>query len=583
MAHNRFLLGLIWRIAPLRVCAQVLERCFSLSYGAFYTLIFFRYLINHLAEGAPFSRILSFLLLFTAIGLTDAAIKAWFHNLYQPRTDQLIRERLAVLLYNKAVNADLASREDPEAYDRYTRAAEQCSARCLRLLELLAGTAGLLLATALNAAFVLWADPSALALCIVPIALVFYFQRRRGVRAARLDREATPHLRRAEYVKRVAYLPQYAKELRLTPILGVLGHTFDEAIRALGENARKQGLLVALNRFAAEFAMQILLLVGLYGYIAWRYLAWNAFTLGDLASLTGAMTNLSSFVEDLANNYAQLRQNELYAADFQQILEQAPAIRSGSAPCDCRGSVVFHNVSFSYPGRGPALRDVNLVLRPGERVAIVGRNGAGKSTLVKLLLRLYDPDTGSIRIGGQDLRQVRLGDLRAGIATAFQDFRVYGATAAENVLMGPCETPADRARAEQALGAAGLDLPGEAVLTREFAGDGRILSGGQAQKLAVARVFASPAPIAVLDEPSAALDPLSEARLYETLLAAGGSRTLLFISHRLSSVRDVDRIYMMDHGRIVEEGTHHELMRRNGLYAEMFRKQAQRYREGDAL
>ena len=189
MAHNRFLLGLIWRIAPLRVCAQVLERCFSLSYGAFYTLIFFRYLINHLAEGAPFSRILSFLLLFTAIGLTDAAIKAWFHNLYQPRTDQLIRERLAVLLYNKAVNADLASREDPEAYDRYTRAAEQCSARCLRLLELLAGTAGLLLATALNAAFVLWADPSALALCIVPIALVFYFQRRRGVRAARLDRD----------------------------------------------------------------------------------------------------------------------------------------------------------------------------------------------------------------------------------------------------------------------------------------------------------------------------------------------------------------------------------------------------------
>jgi ATP-binding cassette subfamily B protein len=234
----------------------------------------------------------------------------------------------------------------------------------------------------------------------------------------------------------------------------------------------------------------------------------------------------------------------------------------------------------------PSLTNVSLTIKRGEKIAFVGYNGAGKTTLTKLLMRLYDPSEGRILYNGQDLRELSLEQLRSHIGAVFQDYRLFGATVAENVLGDVYDgTPEQEATVKAALHAATFDekleqLPDgiNTLLTREFDDKGINLSGGEAQKVAIARCFAHPFELMILDEPSSALDPLAEYELNHAILKKADEKTVIFISHRLSTTRMADRIYMFENGAIIESGSHEELMEQNGKYAEMFRLQAEKYR-----
>lgn len=579
--NNCKVLALIHRLTPGRIALQILERCASLAYGSFYSLLLFRFLIDALEHSAPLSNVAGFLLLFVGAGLAVDLFKAWFHNLYRPKSDQWITKALTDLLQEKAKSADLTSYENPEYYDRYTLAAEQAVKQSLLLVETVAMMCGVIFALFLNAGFVLFVDPSTLLLSAIPITLSFFFERQRSERTYRMECEAVPHRRRAEYVRRTVYLAEYAKELRITTIFSVLKRNFSEAMQQLQKNVKRHGVWIALYRFIAEFALQVLLFLSLYGYIVWRYLAKNAFPLGDFASLSGAIINFAGFVEDLAGGYNDFHRIGGYVGDLLHFLEKEPAIRDGAEDFCFRRTIEFRSVGFTYPGqKQPALQDVSFTIQRGERIAIVGFNGAGKSTLVKLLLRLYEPQCGEILVDGRPLTAFRLNSLRSEIVCAPQDFHLYSATVANNVLMRPAG-PEDEECVRNALKAVGLEIddPMHTLLTKEFSEEGLNLSGGQSQKLAVARIFASDAPIAVLDEPSSALDPISEAAMFQSLLAAGKSRTILFVSHRLSSVQAADRILVFERAELVEDGTHQELMEQEGLYAAMWRIQAENDRK----
>ena len=264
--------------------------------------------------------------------------------------------------------------------------------------------------------------------------------------------------------------------------------------------------------------------------------------------------------------------------------------------------VSLENVSFTYPGASaPALHDLSLEIRAGEKLAIVGANGAGKSTLTKLLMGLYEPGGGRVLIDGKDTSGVRPEALREVVGAVRQDFQIYAASLCENVIMdevshgdgeshgegeahGDRESHGDRRISALALEAAGLgewasQLPGglDHTLTREFEEEGALPSGGEAQKLALSRLFARMPPICLLDEPSAALDPIAEAELNQAMLRAAGGRTLILISHRLSTTRFCDRIVLLEDGRVAEQGSHDALMELGGQYALMFSAQAGRY------
>lgn len=240
-------------------------------------------------------------------------------------------------------------------------------------------------------------------------------------------------------------------------------------------------------------------------------------------------------------------------------------------------SLEFRHVSFSYPSGGFAIKDLDFSVAPGEHIAVVGHNGAGKTTMMKLLLRLYDVSEGEICMDGQPLRHYDVRALRKSIGVAFQESHDYAMSLRENLQL---YADADDEALRAALRHAGLERLEESLdtdLTREFDENGSVLSGGEKQKLALARLFCADFGLMLLDEPSAALDPLAEYELMQSLMTLAKGRTVVMVAHRLSTVRHMDRILVIDGGRLAEEGTHEELMARNGIYAEMFRKQGENY------
>ncbi len=249
--------------------------------------------------------------------------------------------------------------------------------------------------------------------------------------------------------------------------------------------------------------------------------------------------------------------------------------------------LTLKNVSFTYEGQTkPVLKNISLDIPAGQKVAFVGHNGAGKSTLVKLIMRLYDVTEGEILLDGVNIKDYKLSEYRHRFGTIFQDFKIFAADIEENVLLHPAENEKDSEIAQNAIKASGLWDKVEGLekgmktqLTREFDDEGTILSGGEFQKIAVARVFAKQSSIAILDEPSSALDPISEYEMFENMMTACKDKTVMFISHRLSSAVNADIIYLLEQGEIAEQGTHSELMNKGGKYAQMFEMQSKQYRE----
>ena len=268
--------------------------------------------------------------------------------------------------------------------------------------------------------------------------------------------------------------------------------------------------------------------------------------------------------------------------NFLEYKETLPEDQDGIMPDIEFDSLEFKNVSFSY-GSKEIIKDLSFTIKRDQTAALVGHNGAGKTTIIKLMLRLYDPDSGIILYNGKDIKKYNLRAYREVFATTFQDFMLFGMTVKENILMGR-QYDDEVKMVTDALKKAGvydkvmtLDKGIDTMMTREFDEKGAVLSGGESQKIAVARTFVKNAPMKIFDEPSSALDPIAEYELFKNILREAKDHTMLFISHRLSSVKDCDKVFMLERGKLIEEGTHAELMRLNGNYAAMYKKQAMNY------
>ena len=504
--------------------------------------------------------------------------------------DSLLSERVtnasSVSLMEHAATLDLEDFEDAEFQDQLERARRQTSGR-LTLMSQLLGQAQDIVTVASFAAGLLVYAPWLIVLLLVALLPVFLGEAHFNAQTYTLDFGRTPERRELDYVRQTAASVETAKEVKIFGLnrflidrYSSLAAAFYAANRALAlRRAAWGGLFTAVGTVGYYFA---------YAYIAWRTLA-GQFSIGDLTFLAGSFLRLRGLLEGLLTSFSSTAGQALYLNDLFSFFEVKPEILSPEHPVPfpqpIRHGFVFEDVGFIYPGADRwAVRHLSLTLKAGEVVALVGENGAGKTTLVKLLTRLYDPDEGRILLDGHDLRDYDLEDLRGSVGVIFQDFVRYNFTAGDNIAVGRISARDDHARIARAARSSQADeviarLPGgyEQRIGKRFK-NGVELSGGEWQKVAIARAYMREAEVLILDEPTAALDARAEFEVFQRFKELSKGKTAVLISHRFSSVRMADRIFVLADGKVEVVGTHDELVSRPGLYAELFELQAAGYR-----
>ena len=497
-----------------------------------------------------------------------------------------VTDRMQDVIHAQSVALDLEFYENPAYHDTFHRAQQEAPARPTRIVtnlvqiaqsvvSLLAIT-GLLLFTLHGIFLVILAAAIPAVLFRIASAKTLYHLRRRQTVAER----------KVGYYNFLLTLQHFAKEVRLFS----LGPLFQGRSRALRADLRQDRLRIAAQRALQDGVAQTCATTAVFGSFA--YLAFGAahgtITLGTMIMYYQAFQRGQSILQDLLGGMGELYENNLFLTNLYEFLDLSPRLEEPDEPaaisCPMQQGLVLDDVVFRYAGGTENVLDgVSLTLRPGETLALVGENGAGKSTLIKLLCRLYDPTGGRITLDGHDLRQYRSEDLRRQIGVVFQDYVQYYMTARENIWLGNTVLAEDSERLRVAACESGAQaviesLPhGYDTILGSFFEGGRELSIGQWQKIAIARAFFRDAQIVILDEPTSALDAEAEFEVFQKFRELAQGKTALVISHRLSTVRMADRIVVLQQGRVVENGTHAQLMDLDGVYARLFALQANQY------
>lgn len=551
----------------------------------FFDAIFLREIVGALDEGKSFNEIFAFIAICGALFFLINLYTNYADNVILPLQTTRLYGGIYRKLYAKARNVELKCYEDSDFYNRYTMAMDGADTKVSAIITSFWGVLVGAVATVAVFGFMYEIDHFAVLFIICPLIGNFLFGNWKNKFEFKRYQEQAPNDKVLNYVNRTMYLPDYAKEIRLFQIFRLLKKQYHEATQDNVRVAKKYAFANAfLNFWKITFTFTAIF-EGVLFYAIYRHLVTGSISLAQLTVMSSLMVAMTWILIRLFEDIMAIMKNGLFINNLRGFLEYKEEIaedQKGIMPEKEFESLVFDNVCFSYKDE-ETIKNLSFELKKGEIVALVGHNGAGKTTIVKLLLRLYDPTSGVIRVNGRDIREYDLHAYREMFAATFQDFSVMGMTIKENVLMGRRYDNEDEL-VERSLKRAGVyekvqSLPKGiyTMMTKEFEEDGAVLSGGENQKLAVARTFAKESPVKIFDEPSSALDPIAEYELFKNIMKEGRDHTMLFISHRLSSVKSCDKVFMLENGRLIEEGSHRQLMELGGSYAQMYKKQAMNY------
>ena len=516
-----------------------------------------------------------------------SALLNTLRNITQQLLQNSVSMRIQLMVMEKAASLDLTFYEDPASYDLLRRAQNDSINRPVLMIATAFGLLQTILTLVTMIAFLFGVSWILAVIVLLSPVPAFIADTRYGWRGYNIARWGSRLLRRMNYLVSLLTTDSFAKEVKLFG----LGSYFIERYRLIAtafyDSQRSQLVRRYLTGFGLGNISTIVTSVT-YLYIALQAIA-GRLSLGALTAYTQAAIQVQNSIQSILGGFSGMYEHNLYLNNLIELMAMQPSLPVAAKPMavteQLRGEIRFEHVSFVYPGsETQALNDVSFTVKPGETLAVVGRNGAGKTTLFKLICRLYDPTEGRILIDGVDLRDYEPDDLRRQIGAMFQDYVDYQATASENIGLGNVPEIANRDAVVSASKQAGSDeliskLPdGYDTALGKWFDAGVNLSGGEWQKVALARSFMrEEARVLLLDEPTSALDAQAEYDLFERLRSLVRGRTAVYISHRFSTVRRADRIIFLEHGQLVEEGTHEELMRLNGRYARLFRMQASAY------
>lgn len=568
---NRFLL---WEIGVAAVKSAI-----SIA-----NLYFLRFAINNVQEGGEFQDSAMVLLLICAGIILSQVIISSLNVKINARKSYEIQSAVKGKLFAKAISVDLSCYEDSTYYNKYTFTMSQCANKISRLIDAAASFTSSLISVVSCVALSVMIDPVTLPFAFLPFVTLLLRQKRNKIDHA-ANQKISDINRQKDYVRRVFYQDAYAKDMRTTNIHKPLFTRFQEASEKIVEVYRKEGCKVAAVCMIEFFVNKVLSEYAVLVYAAWKTVVDRSMQYGDCLIIVSTLQNIYDSVNGILETGSSVHEISLYMEDLYTFLEETQTEQAPLATTAASfGDIQIEKLSFRYPRIDRyVLEDISMHIRKGEKIAIVGPNGAGKSTFVKLLLGLYAPSAGSIKLNGEDYQVLDRQSLRDVYSVVLQNYRHFSISVKENIELG---TPADDETVGLALEKSGLlsrvskmKNGMHSLLDKEIDDSGEILSGGEQQELAIAHVYLQNSDIIILDEPASALDPIAEHEMYERMLNMSDGKTVIFISHRLSSTTMADRIYYLEHGRVAEFGTHDELMEKGGLYSELFRIQAENYRE----
>lgn len=587
--NNVYAIGLHGRICPGLVVHKAVMRLLGYFEWLFYSAFFMRYVIQALETEQEFSALMIFLCITVSVFATISVYYSYVNGKVIPIGSVIVNQGLNKILFRKSRKVELSCFEDHEFYDKYTLAMEKADERLMETVEVVWGVVFGVIATVIAFWLMYDVDPLSVLFVLFPVIGNFVFDRKIGKIEFERNKDRAPHQRKLEYVNRVMYLTDYAKELRLTNAFSLMKKHYREGLQGIVDVTKKYTAKAMVLHWLRVMFTFSFIFEGLLIYGAYRTLVNHSMSLAELAVITSMMVSSTWILIGFTDSLMTAFRNGLFVENLRTFLEykeKLPEDFDGADPGRKIQCIEFRNVSFSYKEE-EVIHDLSFTLQGGKMAALVGHNGAGKTTIIKLLMRFYDPTEGEILLNGRNIKEYNLRKYRDLFATAFQDHQMFSLSVMGNVLMRK-EQEGDEANVIHALKLAGVydkvcSLPQglQTTLTKEFDEEGAVLSGGEYQKIVVARAFVKDCPFKIFDEPSSALDPIAEYELFDNIIKSSEGKTTLFISHRLSSVQNADWVFMLENGTVKEEGTHQSLMEKKGLYADMYNKQAVNYLAAD--
>jgi len=601
--NNAKMLGKIAKFSPHYLIAAVLSGIIG-GLRSSATALFTVKLFNGIDNGESLETLLIYIGVYAAWIVLSSLYMIFSRHLYEPWANEIFVVNQNKELYLRVHKMDEACFDDPEFYDDFVWSLNYASPKAESLVRNLRGVISPVVTFISIFSLVLELDP-------IIAVLIFILSVQKVISCIlgnkieyKAEREFNKIWRVKNYITRVFQLPDRSKEIRTSHVSDILMDMHEKNTKTGVETDKKYGF----KRFCVWTLLEsIMTTVGYYFIIIYMIgkLSAGLLLIGAFAATINVVWNIQWRLYEIVDALSAFPATSVFFERYFSFLATEPRITNGKTKMESVESIDFENVSFSYDfthnqkfnyhkkdwekpestqGNVDALKDVTLSVKRGEKIAIVGYNGAGKTTLIKLLMRLYDPTSGRILINGKDIKEYDADDFRGKIGVVFQDFKIFATSVAENVMKGEYDPEKDKDVVYRALGNVEfneklnkLDHGIDTILTREFDPKGTNLSGGEGQKVAIARVFARPYDLIIMDEPSSALDPIAEYEINQNILKYSEGKTVIFISHRLSTTRMADRIYMFEKGNLIEHGSHDELMKLGGKYAEIFNLQAEKY------
>ena len=588
LKNYKFMLKTISRACASRVWLNIFFTVVNDLFSIFYNVLFFAYFMETVEKGESIIQVGKVLIIFVLINIVFELLNSYYNQKYIPQNDVKLSLFLKNMIYKKIMEVDIECFDNPEYYDNVTFTLNDLFERVKNILDNLSQFVSHLCCVIVLIGYFAQVDFVIVLISLISVSMGLFFEPVINKQRYHYVNEGLKYQRKYDYVKRISIQAEYAQELRTTNVKNVLNKMLDNAflgLRALLKiYYRKISMFDSVNAFFGFGIVSCLTtLISLY-----RIIIDKSITIAMFLPLLGAIAQFTWRASSVIGSFNDILNDNIYLNKFNEFYKYEPKIflQKGEMVDVPFGGIKIEHLYFKYDNDDDyTLRDICMEVQPKQKIALVGYNGAGKSTLINLILRLYDPEQGSITYNQKNICDYNIKDYRSKYGIVFQDINVYAATIGQNIAMDT-EVYSD-AEMQNIMNLLHLREKIDnyksgfnTQLTHELSDSGEMLSIGQSQCLALARVFINQQKqLYILDEPTSALDPIAEEEIFGTINSYLEDKTVIYISHRFSASKIADKIYFMENGRIIEQGTHDELIRQKGKYADMFNLQAKYYKD----